>query len=121
MAVHAENPQIYQLYHIKKYFGNLKTAIVFHGIEYLQREKFAEWRNVYLPSIDVFGFRTLNLVKNGFLCEAGSTNELVMKLQEIEQMSEKKIKAMQHEAFITAKSYSETEVARKYLETVVGE
>lgn len=270
VVAHAENPQIYQLYHIKKYFGNLKTAIVFHGIEYLQRDKFAKWRNVYLSSIDAFGFRSLNLVrkakelidfdkpyfmcpsgisneyvkeekkreakrpyrllfvgqlierkhpktimeamnqlndsyeltvigdgslrgelqefcynneinvkflgkishakvleemsnsdifimlsenevfglvyleamsqgcltiaskregmegiiidgKNGFLCEAGNTSELIVKLQEIEQMSDDRIKTIQHEAFVTAKSYSETEVAKKYLKAVVGE
>ena len=78
---HAENPQIYQLYHLKKKYPCAKTGIVFHGIEYLNRKEFIEWKNTYLDGIDEFGFRseaihrlaqnTIGFDRKYFLCPSG--------------------------------------------------
>lgn len=86
---HAENPQIWQLYMAKKEFVNTRTGIVFHGIEYLQRKNFEKWKDVYLESIDSYGFRSLNILKKAeevigfsndyFLCPSGIADEYVGK------------------------------------------
>ena len=78
---HAENPQIFQLYALKKEFPDVKTAIVFHGIEYLNRPGFEKWKTSYLNSVDRFGFRSERVHRKAqmeigfdrpyFLCPSG--------------------------------------------------
>lgn len=94
ILAHAENPQIYQLYYLKQKFPKAVTSIVFHGIEYLQRPNFKKWLNIYYPSINSYGFRSLSIYHKAkkeigfhekyFLCPSGiadkfSTDESVVK------------------------------------------
>ena len=87
IIAHAENPQIYQLYELKKDYPMAQTAVVLHGIHYLDREKFRKWREVYFPSIDKIGFRSKPLQEearekikyNGssFICPSGIADSFV--------------------------------------------
>lgn len=85
---HAENPQIFQLYKLKKEFPKARTSIVFHGIEYLNRAGFEEWKDVYLNSIDKYGFRSesvhrkaqekIGFNKTFFLCPSGIDDNYII-------------------------------------------
>ena len=87
IVAHAENPQIYQLYELKKRFPNSITALTLHGIYYLDKIKFKKWKNVYLKSIDRIGFRSKTLMKdakkwidfekNSYICPSGIADECV--------------------------------------------
>ncbi len=52
---------------------------------------------------------------NGFLCEAGNTNELTAILQRIRQMSPEALKKMSLKAKQTAADYSDVNVAQRYI------
>jgi glycosyltransferase involved in cell wall biosynthesis len=89
IVAHAENPQVYQLYELKKKFPNTITCLVFHGVDYLGRPQFKDWREKYLPKIDKFGFRSESILKKAkellafdreyFMCPSGIANEFVLK------------------------------------------
>ena len=84
---HAENPQIWQLWHLKQRFPEARTAIVFHGVEYLQRRGFERWRDEYLPAIGRYGFRAQSVHRKAqellgfdrpwFLCPSGISDRYV--------------------------------------------
>lgn len=57
--------------------------------------------------------------KNGFLCRAGNIEDLIKVLQYIRNMTKEELKAMRESAFFTAKQYSESIVAEKYLKDVI--
>jgi hypothetical protein len=48
IIAHAENPQVYQLYYLKKQYTNARTCLVLHGVKYLGRPNFKEWKDTYL-------------------------------------------------------------------------
>lgn len=85
---HAENPQVFQLYALKKKYPGVRTAIVFHGIEYLNRPGFEKWKTSYLNSIDRFGFRSERVHRKAqleigfnrpyFLCPSGVDEKFVV-------------------------------------------
>lgn len=93
IIAHAENPQIYQLYELKKDYPTAQTAIVLHGIHYLDRVKFKKWREVYLPSIDKIGFRSkalqeeakekINYKGSSFICPSGIADSFVKNIPDI--------------------------------------
>ena len=82
---HAENPQIYQIYYLKQKYTKAATGIVFHGLEYLDRNGFEKWKNIYLKDIDKYGFRSealhkmaqekIGFNKKYFLCPSGIADE----------------------------------------------
>lgn len=93
---HMENPQIFQIVQLKECYKMAKTAIVFHLIDYLNKEKFAEWKNEYLPQIDVVGFRSVGAYleacqkigfnrKNYFFCPSGIADEYVKRAPNYEE------------------------------------
>ena len=89
IVAHAENPQVYQLYELKKRYPDSITCLVFHGVDYLGRPQFKKWREEYLPTIDKFGFRSESILRKAkdvlgfnrdyFMCPSGIANEYVIK------------------------------------------
>lgn len=57
--------------------------------------------------------------KNGFLCEQGNADELADIISSIRKMSHEKLCAISQMAVETAKSYSDSNVALRYLEDVM--
>lgn len=58
---------------------------------------------------------------NGFLCEEGNEKELISILKRISKMSANDLSAMSNRAIATALSYSESAVARRYLQFIVDD
>ena len=77
---HWENPQIPLLSMLKQNYG-CKTALVFHGVNYLKQKSCAKWNIVHMKNIDVLGCRSkpiaedvkgfLKLDKDPFICYSG--------------------------------------------------
>ena len=59
--------------------------------------------------------------ENGFLCEEGNEEELVQIFTRINKMTQKDKSRLSENAVVTAKSFSESKVARCYLESITGE
>lgn len=84
---HAENPQIYQLYRMKDDYKNIKTSLVFHGVEYLKRKSYTTWRNEYFNTIDKIGFRNKDIYRKAceeigfnreyFICPSGISEKII--------------------------------------------
>lgn len=85
---HMENPQIFQIVRLKKLYPNAVTSTVFHKIDYLHQDKYATWRNEYLPQIDKVGFRSKEVYRDAcnligfrrdkyFMCPSGISEEFV--------------------------------------------
>lgn len=89
IAAHAENPQVYQLHELKKRYPEAVTSLVFHGVEYLNRPGFREWKESYFPEIDHIGFRSENILRRAkavlgfnrdyFMCPSGIANQYILK------------------------------------------
>ena len=59
--------------------------------------------------------------ENGFLCEAGNERELVSIISRIKAMSKNELERISKNAKQTASEYSDSSVAKKYLEDVMNE
>ncbi len=57
--------------------------------------------------------------ENGFLCNAGDTNELIGILKNIKQMSSEQLNQMSKRAKETAFEYSDMSVAKKYIDALI--
>lgn len=57
---------------------------------------------------------------NGFLCEEGNAEELAQVIDKIRQLSPEEKKRIAENAIETAKSFSEAEMSRKYLENIIS-
>lgn len=87
ILAHMENPQIYQVYRLRETYPKVVTGMVFHKIDYLNRDKYQRWREEYLPAIDKIGFRSLEAYRAArdqigfdrdyFLCPSGIANAFV--------------------------------------------
>ena len=53
--------------------------------------------------------------QNGFLCEAGNSEELALILNRIRNLSPESLKQISYNAQITAREYSDSKVASKYI------
>ena len=58
--------------------------------------------------------------ENGFLCKAGDVDELVTIIKKIKRMSPESLKEMSDKAKQTANDYSDENVAKKYLNSLLG-
>ena len=58
--------------------------------------------------------------ENGFLCTAGDVDELVTIIEKIKKMSPESLKVMSDKAKHTANDYSDENVAKKYLNSLIG-
>ncbi|MFW6029122.1 MAG: glycosyltransferase family 4 protein [Halanaerobiales bacterium] len=77
---HWENPQIPLLSMFKKYF-KLRTALIFHGIVYINQKRYKDWAKEQISNIDVIGARSkaiskevkdiLSLNEDPFICYSG--------------------------------------------------
>ena len=56
---------------------------------------------------------------NGFLCKAGDVEELAMVLNKINQMSPIELQRISCNAVNTAKNFTDTEVAKRYIEDII--
>lgn len=97
---HWESPQIPLISMLKsKWNSKVKTAIVCHGVNYIQNE---EWIKEYLPNIDVFGGRSLrdsksiknvlNLSYDPFVCYSGIPDEFLLKTIRDKQLMKGKMR-----------------------------
>lgn len=57
--------------------------------------------------------------ENGFLCEEGNADELSQVLKKIQTLSEEEKKRISRNAILTAKEYSDSKVAVRYLENII--
>lgn len=57
--------------------------------------------------------------KNGFLCSEGDFNELNSIINDIVGFSEEKISEISENGYKTALKYSDSEVSKKYLDTII--
>ena len=58
--------------------------------------------------------------KNGFLAKAGDTDSLCEVLDHIRQLSEEKKQSIRIQSLLTAREFSESAVAQKYLSNVIS-
>ncbi len=58
--------------------------------------------------------------ENGFLCNAGDVDELVTIIEKMKRMSPESLKEMSDKAKQTANDYSDENVARKYINSLLG-
>lgn len=83
---HWENPQIPLVSMLKKQY-NCKTSIVFHGVDYMNKEKFKDWDKKYMHDIDILGARSsyiekkikenIKNINKTFICYSGIPEEYI--------------------------------------------
>lgn len=121
IVCHMENPQIYQAAKLKEMFPKTITSLVFHEVDYLQQEKYKRWKEVYLPTFDKIGFRSLEAYREAcdrigfnrdeyFLCPSGISNEFVETIPNFEKkFSNEKVRILYVGQFIP----------RKHVDTII--
>ncbi|MGU8300927.1 glycosyltransferase [Clostridium perfringens] len=85
---HWENPQIPLVSMLRNDF-NCKSAVVFHGINYIDKIYCKKWKNTYINNIDLIGCRCksmsiklkkdLNLNYDPFICYSGIPDNYLQK------------------------------------------
>lgn len=58
--------------------------------------------------------------ENGFLCEEGNEEDLIRIFKKIREMKQEEKEKISHSAVETAKCFTESRVARRYLESIIG-
>ena len=59
--------------------------------------------------------------ENGFLCEEGNEQELIHIFNRINGLTKEEKQKLSQNAVTTAKRFSESDVAKRYLENITGE